>query len=154
MLLCCIWNSAASWSFSQSHYFYHRESLAFCKGFIRLEVHWSHISFLPPHLNISFLYSTTVFENHFKMVSIHHCDWSWLRYFFADQSMTFDLCCAVKTTLSKLKNLWYLLSEKVFCDAQQWRHSTKKVKSHSLLGKKINVAHFTRIIKWDFFKVI
>ena len=55
IVLCCIWNSAASWSFNQSHYFYHRESLAFCKGFIRLEVHWSHISFLPPHLNISFL---------------------------------------------------------------------------------------------------
>ena len=75
--------------------------------------------------------------------------------FLADQSMTFGLFCAVKTMLSKLENLWYLLSKKVSSDAQHWLHNTKKVKSYRLISKrKINVARFARNVSIFVFSLV
>ena len=52
-------------------------------------------------------------------------------------SIIFDLFYAEKTLLSKLANLWYLLSKKVNFDAQHWLQCTKKVKNNrSMCGKK------------------
>ena len=72
-------------------------------------------------------------------------------HFSSYEFETFDLFYAVKTMLSKLANLWYLLSKKVNLDDQYWLRCSKKAKNHRLIGVKINVARFARnMIKWDF----
>ena len=62
-------------------------------------------------------------------------------------SIIFDLFYAEKTLLSKLANLWYLLSKKVNFDAQHWLQCTKKGKNNRWICEKINVR---RVINWDF----
>ena len=60
-----------------------------------------------------------------------HCERSRLGLvFFAYQFMIYELFCALKTMLSKLKNLGYLRSKKVNFDPQHCLHCTKKLKNH------------------------
>ena len=91
-----------------------------------------------------------------SFVKVIQSVWKWssrfeFSTFFSYSSKTFDLFYAVKTMLSKLENLWFLRSKKVNFDGQYWLRCWKKVKSHRMIGEKINVARFARnVVKWDF----
>ena len=72
-------------------------------------------------------------------------------YFFALQSMIWNLFYAEKTMLIKLENLWYLRSKKVNFDDQYWLQCIKKVTNHRSKGQKINVSSLrSQCCKRDF----